>query len=401
VLLLARGGFTVYSGKAPQMLPYFSSLGHECPANVNPADFALDLVTVDLQHQDRETETRVKVQSLISQFSHAEALAEDGHEREKTVSLPAELGQMKRDMAPFHVAYPILLRRSLLNIKRQPPLITARIMQVLGLGFIHALFFAPLKNNYFAVQNRMGFVQQFTSLYFVGLLQNVAICRTLPVACLMGRMLTLLDPHERDVFYKEHDDRAYSTTSFFLAYTTCEIPFEIITCLLFAILANLAVGLPRTAELFFIVAAEVFFITNSGESLGIIFNTLFQHTGFSINITSSVLSIGVIMSGIMSTHMPPVLEGINYISPLKYAVQCLVPASLKGVKFTCADWQRLPGGRCPVEDGEDVMKLYGMTGYTPWKNLVALAAVAVLYRLVAYAVVVAKRARWGVGGRKE
>jgi ABC-type multidrug transport system permease subunit len=208
----------------------------------------------------------------------------------------------------------------------------------------------------------------------------------------------VLDPHERDVFYKEHDDRAYSTTSFFLAYTTCEIPFEIITCLLFALLADLAVGLPRTVDVFFIVAAEVLFITNAGESLGIIFNTLFQHTGFSINVTSSVLSIGVLMSGIMSTDMPEVLTGINHISPLKYAVQCLVPASLKGVKFTCDDWQQLPGGRCPVENGDDVMRLYGMTGYTPWKNLIALAGITVAYRLVAYMVVAAKRAQWGVRG---
>jgi hypothetical protein len=177
ILLLARGGFTVYSGKAMTMLPYFSSLGHDCPTNVNPADFALDLVTVDLQHEDRETETRIKVQSLISRFSHADTLAGAAHASEKSISLPAELGRMKRDMAPFYIAFPILLRRSLLNIKRQPPLIVARIMQVLGLGLVHALFFAPLKNDYFAVQNRMGFAQQITSLYFVGLLQNVAICR--------------------------------------------------------------------------------------------------------------------------------------------------------------------------------------------------------------------------------
>lgn len=180
VLLLARGGFTVYSGKAAQMLPYFSSLGHECPKNCNPADFCLDIVTVDLQHEDREAKSRIKVQNLISRFCHADALAGDGGNESGnlSISLPAELGQMRRDMAPLYVAYPILMRRSLLNIRRQPPLIVARIMQVLGLGIINCLFFAPLKSDYYAVQNRMGFVQQFTSLYFVGLLQNIAICRT-------------------------------------------------------------------------------------------------------------------------------------------------------------------------------------------------------------------------------
>jgi len=176
VLLLARGGFTIYSGSARRMLPYFSSIGHECPLNTNPADFALDVVTVDLQHESRERESRVKVQNLISRFSHIEALADSAEAAKKrVVSLPAELGQMTRHMAPFWVSYPILLRRSLLNIKRQPPLVVARVMQVLGLGIIATLFFAPLGNDYYAVQNRMGFAQQFCSLYFVGMLQNIAI----------------------------------------------------------------------------------------------------------------------------------------------------------------------------------------------------------------------------------
>ena len=182
VLLLARGGHTVYSGRASRMLPYFSSLGHQCSEHVNPADFAIDLITVDLQEETREKESRIKVEKLISQFSHDTALAGEQGEK-RTISLPAELGHMQRDMAPFLVAFPILLSRSILNIRRQPPLLVARIMQVLGLGIIFALFFAPLKSDYFAVQNRIGLVQQFTSLYFVGLLQNVAICRHPPSEC--------------------------------------------------------------------------------------------------------------------------------------------------------------------------------------------------------------------------
>lgn len=204
--------------------------------------------------------------------------------------------------------------------------------------------------------------------------------------------LTLCDsPSERDVFYKEHDDRAYSTTSFFSAYTVNEVPFEVASSILFALFADLAVGLPRTPQLFFVVAANAFCVTNCGESIGIIFNTLFQYTGFSVNVTSSVLSIGVVMSGVMSTNMPAVLNGINSISPMKYALQNLAPYSLAGVEFTCEDWQRLPNGRCPIETGHDVLRLYRMDGNVPWKNLVALAAATVIYRLVAYVTLLLKR----------
>ncbi|KAL8964188.1 MAG: hypothetical protein Q9183_004632, partial [Haloplaca sp. 2 TL-2023] len=60
ILLLARGGSPVFAGKGSDMLPHFASLGHHCPTNTNPADFALDLITVNLQHASKEASTREK-----------------------------------------------------------------------------------------------------------------------------------------------------------------------------------------------------------------------------------------------------------------------------------------------------------------------------------------------------
>jgi hypothetical protein len=51
---------------------------------------------------------------------------------------------------------------------RQPEILIARIMQVVGLGIVLSLYFAPLKHDYFAVQNRLGFLIEIGPLYFVG-----------------------------------------------------------------------------------------------------------------------------------------------------------------------------------------------------------------------------------------
>ena len=45
VLLLGRGGRTVFLGPVSAALPYFSSLGFELPPNENPADFFLDIIS--------------------------------------------------------------------------------------------------------------------------------------------------------------------------------------------------------------------------------------------------------------------------------------------------------------------------------------------------------------------
>ncbi|PKS11198.1 hypothetical protein jhhlp_002959 [Lomentospora prolificans] len=456
VLLLARGGECVYTGKAAEMIGYFRGHGYECPKHTNPADFVMDLISVDLREEGRERESREKVQRLIqawkkaakegegtekheddvaklpnieeteentdekqkenastgaSQNAIATDISEKTHEPEAgksvdpeaiapaqdengaslmrtvssiprrslnkaTLATPAELGALVTKRASFVAALPLLLHRATINFRRQPDLLMARTMQVIGLGAVFTLFFAPLDNDFYSVQNRMGFVQEVGAFYFVGMLQNVAVY-----------------PAERDVFYREDDDGVYGVDAFLMQYTLLEAPFEIISCLVFGVLADFAVGLPRTPEMYFVSTFACFGVVSCGESLGIMFNTLFaSHTGFAVTLTSVVLSIANSMAGILSTKMPPLLDAMNYLSPIRYATRALAPYSLRGVAFTCDEEHSL-GGRCIIETGEDVLDLYKLN-VDPVVNVAALAGCIVAYRLLAWLLLKAVRGRW-------
>lgn len=274
ILLLARGGYPVYAGPANDMLLHFAGQGYECPRHVNPADFALDLITVDLQHEQREAVSRAKVRRLIASWSSD--MFRTAHTG--AIATPAELGSLAREPASFAAAYPVLLQRATKNMFRQPDIVIARIMQVVGMGIVLALYFAPLRHDYFAIQNRMGFLVEIAPLYFVGMLNNIAVY-----------------PIERDVFYRDYDDRVYGVEAFFMAYISLTTPFEIVACIIFSILTVLACGLQRNAQIFFIITYNAFCITSCGESLGIAFNTLFTHTGFSVNCMSVFLSVAQVM----------------------------------------------------------------------------------------------------------
>jgi len=373
VLLLARGGFPVYAGAGSHMLEHFASLGHYCPLATNPADFALDLITVDLQQPDREAASREKVRSLVTSWTDTSPPINRSVSR---IATPAELGSFVRPMTPFHIAFPLLLHRSFINFRRNPPSIIARTTQVLGFAAILTLFFAPLKSDYISIQSRLGFLQEFAALYFVGMLQNVAVY-----------------PDEKAVFYREHDDGAYPVSAFFLQYTVAEIPFEFVTSLIFAVLTVLAAGLPRTVSVFFIVAFNCFSIVSCGESIGIMFNTLVAHTGFAVNLTSVILSIATIMGGIMSLNIPSFLQAFNHLSPIKWALGNLAPYTLTGIRFTCPDAQKLPNGECPISTGEQVLSLYNLDA-NAGLNLMALGLCVVAYRMLAYVLLVARRTRW-------
>lgn len=383
VLLLARGGHPVYAGLGSQMLPHFANQGYKCPTTTNPADFALDLITVNLQREDEEQASRAKVNGLIELWSSGTQSGQvpsgtTTTANRATIATPAELGSLLRRPLPFLRALPILLHRSTINIRRQPPVILARTMQSFGLALILSLYFAPLKNDYASIQNRLGFVQEVGPVYFIGMLQNVAVY-----------------PAEAASFAREHADGAVTPLGFLAQYTLLETPFDAVAALLFAVLADLAVGLPRTVEVYFVVAYNAFCVISCGESLGIAFNTLFPHTGFAVNVTSVFLSVAQIMAGVMSLDIPPFLQAWNYLSPVKYAVGNLAPYALRGVVFDCAPEQQVGDpGRCPFETGEDVLRLYGLERDVR-VQIAALGACVVAYRLVAFAVVVVVAEGWG------
>lgn len=373
ILLLARSGEPVFSGNAKDMLPHFASNGHPCPRDTNPADFALDLITVDLRHEEWEATSRRKVRNLIESWN-SESFRHPQEPRE--ITLPAELGGFQKHMAKFRTAFPLVARRAFINFSRQPDLMMGRIMQNIGFALILSVYFAPLKHDYFSVQTRLGFVQEIAPLYFIGMLQNVAVY-----------------PNERDVFYREYDDRAYSVETFLLQYTLIESAFTFTTALIFPALTVMAVGLHRTAQMYFIMAFNDFCIISCGESLGILFNTFFEHTGFAVNVTSVVLSVAQIMGGTMSLNIPGFLQAFNYLSPIKYAVGNLAAYSLRGITFTCNDYQRLSNGQCPIQTGEQALKEFNLD-----KNaqlyIMGLGVCTIVYRLTAYVILKASREQW-------
>ena len=45
ILLLGPGGYVIYHGPRTEVLAYFAGIGHPCPADTNPAEFLIDLVS--------------------------------------------------------------------------------------------------------------------------------------------------------------------------------------------------------------------------------------------------------------------------------------------------------------------------------------------------------------------
>ncbi|KAK0462088.1 P-loop containing nucleoside triphosphate hydrolase protein [Desarmillaria tabescens] len=382
VLLLTKGGRVAYSGPACDMLEYMASVGFKCPSTMNPADFALDVVSVDLREAEQEELSRVKVDRLVEEFRKQTHKVED---RKKTSGLSLDLKKYEKKMSPLTTSLPILLKRGYLAFIHQKTVPEARFGNVLGLGVVSSLFFSPIGHNYISIQNRVGCIQEILPLYFVGMLQNIAVY-----------------PVERDIFYREYDDGAYSIESFFIAYVLLELPCEVLSCLIFSALTAIATDLRRTVSMFLVVSLNALCIVNAGESLGILFNTLLnENTGLALNVTNVILSVAMFMAGLMSLDMPAFLKGLNKLSPLGYAIRNIMPYAFRGQVFSCDDDQRLVDGTCAVSSGEQVLDMFELGGIDAQLNLGAIVVAMVLYRLLAYVVLKLVKARFKVERRRK
>jgi hypothetical protein len=190
------------------------------------------------------------------------------------VNAMSDMENTKTSLAkPFYFAAPLLVKRSFLHQVRQPQVSTTRLTQGLFFALILCAFYAPLGNNQDSIQNRIGVLYELTALCFIGMLSAIA-----------------LYPSERDVFYREYIDGYYRVSSFISSYVLLSLPMLFVTAIGIALLATYAIGLKESILAVGQFSYVIFCFLFNGECLGIIFCSIFDEVGFSVNVVSPVIS---------------------------------------------------------------------------------------------------------------
>lgn len=183
ILLLSKGGYAVYSGKAYNIVSYFSSMGYDCPNNMNPADFFMDLVT-DTQNDSNVIQRTLILRQLIQKtyeqtssinfdiITVAETPNQNGDdigiELDNVYKKIGRLDHSKR--VSFKVQYSCLFRRQFINETRNiwgvlVPLFTASL-----LGLLIMTIYFGFSDSFEAINDRnlvfYAFLNPFT--YTVG-----------------------------------------------------------------------------------------------------------------------------------------------------------------------------------------------------------------------------------------
>jgi ABC-type multidrug transport system ATPase subunit len=371
VLLMAPGGRVCYMGDAHDAINYFASLGYQCPSETNPAEFLLDLVSVDSEDPQVALKDEARIARLAEAYAEREQLshfvvpAATEHIM-RAVGENNEVAVLKRKRHPFRGIrrFGGLLLRSWRQNIRNHRINLLRLCASIGNAYLFSTIFKTIQKDKFTPNS----VADRTALLTFGVI-NMSM---------MALMKTIdLFAKEKPVVHREQQRRQYSSFEYLFSKAVAEIPLDSTFAAVFTTVLKHATGVRIGWNA---LTAAFSLMTVAGASLGFAIGALSPTGEFAMSagvpVMVVLMTVGVINpSGVDPNETPPlIVQGLKLISPIAYAVKAVCLAEYTGMEFDSphanknfflrgqALLQDLPkmGALALVQNGEEVLHELGL-----------------------------------------
>ncbi|XP_036607203.1 ATP-binding cassette sub-family G member 8 [Trichosurus vulpecula] len=225
LVLLMTSGTTIYSGTARDMVKYFTEIGYPCPRYSNPADFYVDLTSIDRKDRQQEMATREKVKSLATLFLEKVQGFDDflwrAAEGESAMNVSVEprshINSKKSINLPspsYHLQpgmmqqFAILIRRQISNDFRDLSTLLINGLEALAMAMIIGFLY------YGHGEIQRSFMDTAALLFLIGSLVPFPMILHIIAKC----------HSERAMLYHELEDGMYSAGPYFFAKVLGELP---------------------------------------------------------------------------------------------------------------------------------------------------------------------------------
>lgn len=375
-LCLLSEGRIMYFGPARDAVSYFAALNFHNPANFNPADFFLDLLSIDPRSAQREASTRARIKYISEKYS------EQAEKAEPVVSSQDDIESGARNASPsahhdedervefkdsdyqtsWFNEFSVLCGRSVKLVFRERAANGARLGQTLFFAVLLGLIW--LSNG--RVDDSKGNPSAEQSLQsVVGILFFISINQS------FGGVFAVIFgfPLERSVVTRERAANTYRTSSYFLSKTMTDIPKTLFFNVLFSCILYWMVGLRADAGSFFLFTIVVFLTAFVAESLATAISIL---TG-DAQAASAIIPVFVIMALLFAgffiepDEIGDWISWARYLSFIFYAFNAMAKIQFENSGYY----------------GNQILKEQ-FNNLSIAENIAALVAILVIFRLIAY-----------------
>ncbi|XP_051016974.1 ATP-binding cassette sub-family G member 8 isoform X2 [Acomys russatus] len=221
LVLLMTSGTPIYLGAAQHMVQYFTSIGYPCPRYSNPADFYVDLTSIDRRSKEQEVATMEKAQSLAALFlekvqgfdnflwkAEAKECDTGTYAVSQTLTQFPDCATAAAELPGIIQQFTTLIRRQISNDFRDLPTLLIHgaeaCLMSLIIGFLY----------YGHDAKQLSFMDMSALLFMIGALVPFNVILDVVSKC----------HSERSMLYCELEDGLYTAGPYFFAKILGELP---------------------------------------------------------------------------------------------------------------------------------------------------------------------------------
>lgn len=392
VLLLTKGGHAIYCGTTKAMVGYFRNLGYDCPANSNPADYYVDISSVDNQNAAHLQQSRTRVTALVAAFNEFQlrmclsiatarsdeppspmSKSRDRGFNARPGTSGTAFGDKGKDRleyrAPWTQQVRLLLARFVTNNRRDASNLLGGLLQAAALGLIVMGIFWQLSDSVADIETRNGL------LYI-----TVSVEYYITTIILVERFCA-----ELKVFDRELQDALYQPSAYLTAHLLSSAPLLLLPPLLYATPIYFGCNLRHGAAHYFMFAAvnvALTCIVNGMVWMCVSISRDFTLASLLANMNFTFISL---TAGFLVNYhdIPQYVKWVRYLSFCSYGYRILMSNEYSD--------RVLPGcpspnpADCSQYDGNNILDSQDIAVNdfsSPWPCLLALC---LCYHGIAYA----------------
>ncbi|XP_061481386.1 ATP-binding cassette sub-family G member 8 [Rhineura floridana] len=382
LVLLMTSGVTTYSGAAQDMVQYFTQMGYPCPTYSNPADFYVDLTSMERQNDEREMESRQRVSLLASMFRENIKHFDDFLWKSKPGddTTPAAkhssptfileetitMNSHSADKLPGWLQqFTVLLSRQISNDFRDLSALLIRRFEALLMSLLMGFLYYGHGKSKLSTQDISALLFMMGCLIpYIVILEAVTKCHS-----------------ERAVLYQDFEDGLYPVSPYFFAKLLGELPEQCFLVIFYGIPIYWLANLSPELEHFFLMLLLLMLVTYCALTMAMWISALlptFQISAFFANILYTIffLSGGFLIS---LKNLWTVPSWISKVSFVRWSFEGLMQ-----VQFTGRSYPMTSGNITYPISGKLILQAMGLDSHPLYAIYLILVSITTAFLVFCY-----------------
>ncbi|RLN92145.1 hypothetical protein BBJ28_00019386 [Nothophytophthora sp. Chile5] len=361
-LYLLSDGAPVYHGKALESVDYFASLGHPCPALMNPTDYFMrQLVVID---KETDEEGVKRVEAMKQEWTKRQKLpqleaAGEVRDSDDDVFSDSRLGLMGQIR--------VLYSRNTLRTIRDRLAFRVAIIQSTFVGTLIGLIYLQLNLNQRGVQNFVG------GFFFLAVQQTYSPANPAFISV----------PMELPIIRREYKAGLYHLIAWYLSKNLSELPMQILLPIFTFVPTYFLMGIGHGFEVFLSMLVIMMLINSAAIGLAYMVSGLCSRIHV-VPILGTLILLPFLLFGglfINTRDCPDYFVWIVYISPIKYGFEAMMKIFWTRVPAIACD---LSVENCTAVTGEQVLQNLSVSSRSVLADGLIILAINIGFRTVGF-----------------